>query len=241
MPRIPRGAIAGQVVHALNRGNRRATLFEQADDYQNFIRLMAEARDRFGLKVYAFCIMPNHFHLAAEGTTDNCLSEFMQWWLTSHVRRYHQLRGTSGHVWQGRFKSIPVRHDEHMLTLLRYVLLNPLRAGLTRTTTEWPWLSLHAPGIVDPWPVRVVEPVTDFLARGVPPEELKRIRNCIVRQAPYGDDEWARQFAHEEGMDPSLAPRGRPRLVTASPDALRKRMARAKAAALRTHPESGQK
>ena len=61
----------------------------------------------------------------------------MQWLLTSHVRRYHQHYGGSGHVWQGRFKSFPVQRDEHLITVLRYVLQNPVRAGLSSTPREW--------------------------------------------------------------------------------------------------------
>ena len=65
----------------------------------------------------------------------------MQWLLTSHVRRYHLHYGSSGHVWQGRFKSFAVQRDEHLMTVLRYVLQNPIRAGLSDTVHEWPWSS----------------------------------------------------------------------------------------------------
>ena len=65
----------------------------------------------------------------------------MQWLLTSHVRRYHKHYGSSGHIWQGRFKSFAVQRDEHLITTLRYVLQNPVRAGLSETVHEWPWSS----------------------------------------------------------------------------------------------------
>ncbi len=81
------------------------------------------------------CLMPNHFHLVVEPAHQTALSQFMQWLLTSHVRRYY---GTSGHIWQGRFKSFPVQRDEHRVAVLRYVLQNPIRAGLSSTVREWP-------------------------------------------------------------------------------------------------------
>jgi putative transposase len=74
--------------------------------------------------------MPNHFHLVLWPRGDGDLSRWMQWLLTSHVRRYHRHYGGSGHVWQGRFKAFPVQKDRHLLIALRYVERNPVRAGL---------------------------------------------------------------------------------------------------------------
>ena len=73
--------------------------------------------------------------------------------LTSHVRRYHRHYGSSGHISQGRFKSFPIQRDEHLITVLRYVLQNPVRAGLSSTVREWLWSSLRRPQLVDPSPV----------------------------------------------------------------------------------------
>ena len=77
----------------------------------------------------------------------------MQWLLTSHVRRYHKHYGSSGHIWQGRFKSFAVQRDEHLITTLRYVLQNPVRAGLSETVHEWPWSSARRRQLVDRSPV----------------------------------------------------------------------------------------
>src|SRR3990172_5128849 len=83
----------------------------------------------------------------------------MQWFLTAHVRRYRQHYRSSGHVWQGRFKAFPVQQDEHLLTVLRYIERNPLRAGLVKRAEDWHWSSLRwcgaagAPGLMHPGPV----------------------------------------------------------------------------------------
>src|SRR5689334_20165620 len=113
MPRIPRGLQGGGVAHVLSRGNARSTVFHSPGEYSDFIGLLDEARARHAVRLLAFCIMPNHFHLVVDVDETAQLSALMQWWLTSHVRRYHQRHVSSGHVWQGRFKSFPIQEDEH--------------------------------------------------------------------------------------------------------------------------------
>jgi putative transposase len=85
--------------------------------------------------------MPNHFHLALWPQADGDLSDYMMWLLTAHVRRYHKHYHSSGHVYQGRFRSFPVQEDDHLPTLLRYIERNPLRAGLVERAQEWRWSS----------------------------------------------------------------------------------------------------
>ena len=141
MPRIPRAQQAGFVYKVINRGNGRATIFHKAQDYQVFLSILALAKARHPVKMFAFALMPNHFHFLIEASHHQSLSRFMQWLLTSHVRRYHKHYGSSGHVWQGRFKSFPVQRDEHLLMVLRYVLQNPVRSGLAASIDDWPWSS----------------------------------------------------------------------------------------------------
>src|SRR5262245_58064077 len=100
MPRIPRGSTESLVLHVLNRSNTRATLFHRSEDYASFIELLKKATDRYRVSVYAFCVMPNHFHAVMRPESASELSALMQWWLTSHVRRHHRIHETSGHLWQ---------------------------------------------------------------------------------------------------------------------------------------------
>jgi putative transposase len=79
------------------------------------------------MRLLALCLMPNHFHSVLWPHEDGELSRWMQWLLTSHVRRYHRHYYSSGHVWQGRFNAFPIQQDEHLLTVLRYVERNPVR------------------------------------------------------------------------------------------------------------------
>src|SRR5438876_1466158 len=142
MPRPRRAAEGGLVYHALNRANARLAIFETDEDYAVFERVLAQAVARSDMRLLAYCLMPNHFHLVLWPRADGDLSRWMQWLQTTHVRRYHEHYRGSGHIWQGRFKAFPIAEDEHLLAVLRYVERNPLRAGLVAAVGAWPWSSL---------------------------------------------------------------------------------------------------
>src|SRR5438128_247415 len=130
MPRTARAAVGGYCYHVINRGNARAEVFHHADDYHRFVGLLRSACVQVPMRVLAYCLMPNHFHLVLWPPGDDDLAAWMQWLLTTQVRRYRRRYGGSGHVWQGRFKAFPIQEDEHLLTVIRYVERNPLRASM---------------------------------------------------------------------------------------------------------------
>jgi len=183
MPRIPRGQVAGYAYHVINRGNGRSEIFHKPGDYEAFVDLIERAKARHELRVFAFCIMPNHFHMILQPSTTTVLSEFMQWLMTSHVRRYHSHYGGSGHIWQGRFKSFPIQRDDHLVAVLRYVLQNPVRAGLAKSVKEWNWSSV----------------------------KRNTLRECVNRQRPFGTSRWQQEIAMKLGLESTIRPRGRPR------------------------------
>jgi putative transposase len=119
MPRTARASAANSCYHVFNRGDGRAQVFHKAGDYEAFLGLIAEAQGRLPILVLGYCVMPNHFHLVVRPYGDGDLSRWMQWLLTSHVRRYRRHYGSSGHVSQGRSRAFPVQDDEHLLTVLR--------------------------------------------------------------------------------------------------------------------------
>ena len=131
MPRGPRYAPGGMIFHVLNRGVGRSTLFHKPDDFLAFERILADALVRVpGVRLLAYCLMPNHFHLVLWPPGDGDLSSWMQWLLTAHVHGYRKRYRGSGHVWQGRFKAFPIEQDDYLLRVLRYVERNPVRATL---------------------------------------------------------------------------------------------------------------
>jgi putative transposase len=85
--------------------------------------------------------MTNHFHLLLQPELGDDLSKWMQWLMTSHVRRYHRHYRSSGHIWQGRFKSFVISENDHLLAAIRYVEGNPVRAGMVTSALDWPWSS----------------------------------------------------------------------------------------------------
>ncbi len=217
MPRTARASVGEICYHVINRGNARQQVFQKQGDYQAFVELIGLACEHIAMRVLAYCVMPNHFHLGLWPYWDGDLGRWMQWLLTSHVRRYHRHYGSSGHVWQGRFKAFPIQQDEHLLTVLRYIERNPLRAGLVEQAERWPWSSLgrgensQHNNIVCQWPVAkpanwvwwVNQPQTDT--------ELEDLRHSVNRGTPYGIADWVQRTAKELGIEASLRPRGRPR------------------------------
>jgi putative transposase len=145
MGRPLRIALGGYVYHVLNRANARMAIFQKEADYAAFECILTEALEHVpGLRLLAYCLMPNHWHLVAWPRHDGELSDFSHWLTLTHTQRWHAHYhhvGT-GHLYQGRFKSFPVAEDEHFLNVCRYVERNALRAGLVARAERWRWCSL---------------------------------------------------------------------------------------------------
>ena len=203
----------------LNRGNGRSEVFHKEDDYAAFLKLLAQASERVPMRLLAYCLMPNHFHLVVWTLEDGDLGRWMQWLLTSHVRRYHRHYHSSGHVWQGRFKAFPIQTDEHLLSVMRYVERNPVRAKTIpiRKAQRWPWSSIGNPPkdidrpTLDPGPVPRGEDWLDWVNEPQTEAELEALRASICRGRPFGSQSWQRRTAKRLGLESSLRPRGRPR------------------------------
>ena len=147
MPRVRRITATGVIQHVMNRGNRRATIFRQPCDYKAFISLLTDAAVRFPVRLFAFCLMPNHWHLVLVAEEEGAISLYMRWVTGTRagdITSLHGLQGP-GHLYQGRYTSIPVQSNRHLLAVLRYVESNAHRAKLVSRAEAWPWSSLGAP------------------------------------------------------------------------------------------------
>jgi putative transposase len=217
MPRPPRFIFAGHYYHVLNRANRRAVIFHEPADYTSFVNLIVKSQRRLPMSIFAVCLMPNHVHLVVRPQDNAALARWMQWLFTTHARHYHEKYGTSGHVWQGRYKHCPVQDDHYLLTLLRYVERNALRAKLVARAEDWRWGSLcwrntaNAPLSLEPPPLALPGWWTEFVNQPMTAAELEAIRTSVNRQRPYGDPEWVKEKAREAGLNQSLVDVGRPR------------------------------
>lgn len=215
MPRTARASVGGICYHVINRGNAGAVVFRHAGEYGAFAGLLRESIDRVKMRVLSYCLMPNHFHLAVWPQADGDLGRWMQWLLTTHVRRYHSHYESRGRVWEGRFKAFPIQEDEHLLVVLRYIERNPLRAGLVARAEDWKWSSLTERGRVgsflDLGPVPRPADWITWVNAAMTEVELERIRHSVARGTPFGSEKWTAEIARRLGLEASLRPRGRPR------------------------------
>lgn len=143
MPRIKRVDVGGEIYHVINRANARVQIFDGDSDYKQFESILEEAVEKFDMRLLAYCIMPNHFHLVLYPKMDGDLSKFIGWLTNTHTRRWHTTKQTMGHghLYQGRYKSFLCQKDNHLLALLRYVERNAKRAGLVKKAEYWKWSS----------------------------------------------------------------------------------------------------
>ena len=211
--------MGGYVYHVLNRGAGRAELFNKHGDYAAFETILAEAADAVPMRLLAYCLMPNHWHLVLWPAQDNDLSRYLHWLTLTHTRRWHEhyrLTGT-GPLYQGRYKSFPVQEDDHFFTVCRFVERNALRAGLVRRAEAWRWSSLWQRAQSQPaawlsvWPLERPEDWTARVNRAETAAELARLQEAVRRGRPFGDERWCLRSADVLGLQSSLRPRGRPR------------------------------
>jgi putative transposase len=192
-------------------------VFHKEGDYQAFLGVFQGARQRYSAKVLAWCLMPNHFHLLVQPGDASQLNKWMQWVMTPHVRRYHKHYGTRGHLWQGRYKSFIVQDNGHLLTIVRYIEGNPVRAMLSPTAAQWPWSShqvRHAASEEfrpDLLPILLPEDWSTFVDTPLTDAEIEKTRNSVNRQAPFGNESWRDEICASMALESTLKRRGWPK------------------------------
>ena len=214
------------VYHVLNRANSREGIFQKEKDYVAFEKILLEAKEKFDMRILAFCIMPNHWHLILYPKTEETLSQCMRWITHTHTQRYHAHYHTVGygHLYQGRYKSFPVQDDEYFLEVCRYVERNPIRAGLVKKIEDWQWSSawIRKYGSEDQrkllsvWPVEppnYYEEWANTLSKDEQ-EKLEKIRHALKKDCPFGEDEWVTTIAKKLGLESTLREKGRPKKCT---------------------------
>lgn len=221
MPRRPRLAAGDLAYHVLNRRVGRLPLFEQAPDYLAFEKILAEAHAKSRVRIAAYCLMPNHWHLLLWPRQDGELSEILRWITITHTQRWHAHHHTAGTgpLYQGRFRSFPVQTDEHFLTVARYVERNALRAKLVPRAEDWQWSSLwrRTQGTrklthwLSDWPVERPRHWLALVNHAQSASELEALRLSVQRGRPFGEDAWMKRIVKRFGMESTLRPRGRPK------------------------------
>ena len=182
----------------MNRGARRLRLFDDDEDYRVFAGCVTEALELVAADLYAFCVMPNHFHLIVRPRGDVDLTHFMRLMTLRHSKRWHRRRGSrgTGCVYQGRFRAFPIETERYFFAACRYVEANPLRANLVPRAEDWPWSSLHQRVKnchllrLSTWPILPPDDWTDTVNAASDPGETRRLRRSSRSNLPLGSEAW---------------------------------------------------
>lgn len=143
MPREARIVFPKTCYHIITRGNQQQRVFEEARDYDKYLHLVGKYKEKFGFKLYCFCLMPNHVHLLMEINEPQCLQKIMLGLNLSYTMYFNNRYEKVGHLWQGRFVSRIIERDEYFLKCIEYIENNPLRAKLTQDIQSYHWVSCN--------------------------------------------------------------------------------------------------
>ena len=172
----------GAVYHVIARGNERRAVFREDTDRELYLERLELYQKRFGFRVYAYCLMTNHIHLAVE-TGKASLSRIMLGLQGSYTQAFNRRRGRVGHLFQGRYKSLVVQKDRYLLALVRYIHENPVLAGIVREPPDYRWSS-------DRW----------YRKRGGPPWlDVNSVLGMFGRQRQAAVRAYAAFMARSEG------------------------------------------
>ena len=196
MPRMARIVVPGLPHHITQRGIRGYRTFFKTLDYLTYIELLKEFRRTSGVSIWAYCLMPNHIHVVAVPDAKDSLAKLFRQVHSRYALRTNGTHGWKGHLWQERYYS-SVMDEAHTLAALRYVELNPVRAGLCKKPQEWRWSSIHShigtrqDEIVDTAATRKLVPDwRSFVHADCPAALQDSLRKSTRTGRPAGDDDF---------------------------------------------------
>ena len=225
MPGPLRPIADGLIYHVINRGNNQQTVFEREGDFLAFLKAIADLKERKPFDLYGDCLMSNPIHMLIR-PREGSISRIVQGLLVSHTQRYHLFHRSCGHVWQGRFKSPVIQDDDHLLTVLRYIEANPLRAKMVEQAGDYRWSSFPGHGrgesndLLDPllpyaalaaYPAVRQRRWSAYVHQTPEEAELAAIRRSNETGLPYGERGWVDRLCRQMKLDLTIRSRGRPR------------------------------
>lgn len=221
MPRTARVDVAKQYYHVINRANGRLSIFENKRDYRLFEEILEETKELFEIDLLAYVLMPNHWHLVLSPRKDGEMGLFMHRLTNSHTRKFHAVTKTNGagHLYQGRYKSFLVDTDKYILSLIKYVERNPVRAKLAKRAEGWIWGSAYRRiwglpkqrKLLSELPVPLSKNYLDWLAAEENENSLRAIRRSLSKGVPYGRESWVKKMVKKYHLESTLRPPGRPK------------------------------
>ena len=144
MARKPRPHSESGYYHLITRGNNKKDLFYEREDFSCYLNLLAQSLSLHGIKLHHYCLMTNHAHLLIHSESPQAISKMMHGLQRSYVLYFRKKYQWTGHLFQGRFKSLPIESESYLLECARYIERNPLRAKMVQGPSDWPYSSYHA-------------------------------------------------------------------------------------------------
>uniref|UniRef100_UPI0040486D3B transposase n=1 Tax=Rheinheimera sp. TaxID=1869214 RepID=UPI0040486D3B len=223
MARLPRLYLPGCAQHVIQRGNNREARFYAEADYKAYLSFLKDAAAKYQVAIHAFVLMTNHVHLLLTPSDEQGVSRMMQAQGRKYVQHFNFTYGRSGTLWEGRYKSTVVDADSYLLTVYRYIELNPVRAKMVAHAAEYPWSSYQGNALGKP--IQLLTPHALYnqlgntvkerqlayrgLFNGMMPErELTAIRDATNKTWVLGDAGFKAQIAAKTGRQPNPLGRG---------------------------------
>jgi putative transposase len=226
MARLPRVVVTDVAHHVTQRGNARQAIFRCDSDRLVYLELLRQHCELYHLSLLGYCLMSNHVHLIAVPGAAQSLALALQHTHGRYAAYWNARQASSGHVWQGRVYSCPL-DDTHLWTALRYVELNPVRAGMVESAARWRWSSAATHCGAGPnenwlqmelWQKRwTVEGWAQYLAAGESPADLTVLRQFTHTGRPLGTDAFVAELEKATSRPLAPRPRGRRRQPVATP------------------------
>ena len=230
MPRRARLELPGTPLHVTQRGVNRAATFVDDDDCRHYMDLLQSFSKEEGVAIHAYVLMGNHVHLLLSAPACGDISRLMHLVGQCHAQAFNRRHGRSGTLWQGRFKSCLVESERYLLTVYRYIELNPVRAGMVVAAEQYRWSSVHANLALRTDPL--VTPHASFvamgnddatragayrqwLAEGISADDLTTIRYHLQQERALGDLRFQRMVEKALNRPVACKPIGRPRITAA--------------------------
>jgi REP-associated tyrosine transposase len=234
MPRKPRFVLPGVPMHVVQRGHSREPVFFETEDYEAYLTWLKEGAQKYGCAIHAYVLMANHVHILATPSTKDGVTRMMQLVGRHYVPYINRTYGTSGSLWEGRYKASLVDSEAYLLACMRYIELNPVRAKMVRGPSRYRWSSYRFNGQGAPDPLVTPHPLYQALGRSkktrllkykdlfkerVDQDLLDKIRAALQTGTPLGTEAFRVQVERDLRRTVGHARRGRP--LKSEPEKLR--------------------
>jgi putative transposase len=225
VPRKPRFFLPGVPVHIVQRGHSREPVFFENSDYNAYLEWLSEAAIRYDCDIHAYVLMTNHVHILATPKDKQGISRMMQYMGRRYVPYINYSYGTSGSIWEGRYKSSLIHDEQYLLTCMRYIELNPVRANMVSNPEKYRWSSYRFNGrgkenaLITPHPLYLslgktqseqLDVYRSLFKAHIDEEDINNIRATCQTGTPLGNDYFKDKIERKLKNKVGQARRGRP-------------------------------